>query len=99
MDKKELIKSIIEVIADYYDVEVKDLTGKCRRSDVVDARDILVYFLRLELGYTFTEIGDILNRDQSTIVRAFIRSRDKSKDESQKRDNQRIKGRIREFLK
>ena len=53
-------------VAAMFGLGVDDLTGKKRRSDIVDARSVLVYILR-ERAFTYAEIGRLLNRDYSTI--------------------------------
>jgi chromosomal replication initiator protein len=100
MDKKELTRSIVQIVSNYFGVEISDVSGRCRKAEVVDCRDVLIYFLRIELGDTFTEIGDFLSKNQSTIVRAFTRARKKmKKDGSLQRDCQRIKEKIKFILK
>lgn len=53
-------------VASLFVLSVDDLTGRSRRSDIVDARSVLTYVMRLR-GFSQAEIGRLLGRDHSTI--------------------------------
>ena len=60
-------KRLIESIANLYDITSKDILGKCRKAHISEARIIVAYILR-HVGYSFPEIGEILNRHHSSII-------------------------------
>lgn len=55
----------------YYDVDEETLNSKTRKAEIVQIRHFIVYMIRYELGLTFREISDILNKENSTIIRNF----------------------------
>ena len=71
MKKDEKIKLVKNTIADYYELTIEQIEETTRKSEVVKARHIILYMLRYELGLTFREIAEILNKELSTIVRNF----------------------------
>ncbi|RJQ14304.1 chromosomal replication initiator protein DnaA [Candidatus Parcubacteria bacterium] len=70
--KKNLTaKQIIKCVADFYDVQEKDLIRKNRRQEVVKPRQIAMYLLRTELKSSFPFIGQRLGgRDHTTAIHA-----------------------------
>jgi chromosomal replication initiation ATPase DnaA len=44
-----------------------DIIGPVRRRQLVDARKMVSYFLR-EQGWTFKDIGEVMNRDHATAM-------------------------------
>lgn len=61
-------KEIIKVSADAFGVSPEDVTGKRRIGNIADARRISAFLIRKCLGYTYTQIGEVLNIDHSTAI-------------------------------
>lgn len=71
MKKEEKIKTITKIIADYYSVDEALITTRTRKAEIVKVRHLMLYMIRYELGLTFREISEILNKEVSTIIRNF----------------------------
>ncbi len=64
-------KHIIEAVAKFFDIEIKDLTGKSRKKELVFPRQITMYLLREEINFSFPAIGhEIGDRDHTTAIHA-----------------------------
>jgi chromosomal replication initiator protein len=64
-------KHIIEAVAKFFDIEIKDLTGKSRKKELVFPRQIAMYLLREEINASFPSIGHELGgRDHTTAIHA-----------------------------
>lgn len=64
-------KEVIKKIASFYDLTENDIIGHSRKKELVKPRQILMYILREELRYSFTNIAEKLgNRDHTTIIYA-----------------------------
>ncbi|MEA1925823.1 MAG: chromosomal replication initiator protein DnaA [Patescibacteria group bacterium] len=85
-DIKDLTKDVISVnrtkaltpekilcsVADFYEVKREEISGRCRKKNVVKPRQIAIYLLRNETGLSFPEIGNAVGgRDHSTAIYAF----------------------------
>ncbi|NQZ65608.1 MAG: chromosomal replication initiator protein DnaA [Mycoplasmatales bacterium] len=69
---------IINIVASYYRITKKDITGKSRKKDLVLPRHIAIYLIREIIGIGYTEIGKYFGgRDHSTIISA-VKSIDRS---------------------
>lgn len=63
---------ILEIVASYYDLAVKDLLGRSRSRRISLPRQVTMYILREEAGLSFPQIGDELGgRDHSTVMHAY----------------------------
>lgn len=71
MKKRRKILHIVASVMNYYDVDEETLNSKTRKAEIVQIRHVIVYMIRYELGLTFREISDILNKENSTIIRNF----------------------------
>jgi len=79
-------KDIIESVSKYFDVETKDLTGKCRKKELVYPRQIIMFLMRKETNTSYPTIGqEIGGRDHTTAMHAF------NKITKEADDNERIK--------
>lgn len=68
---------IINVVANYYKINKKDIIGKSRKKEFVSPRHIAVYLIRHITGLGYTEIGKHFGgRDHSTTISA-VRSIDR----------------------
>lgn len=60
-------KRLIDCIANLYDITSEDILGKSRKAHISEARMMVTYILR-HVGYSFTEIGEILNRHHTGVI-------------------------------
>lgn len=68
------IKKIKEVVAKKYDVTIKAIDGKARTTDIKNARHLSMYFAKIILNHTSTQIGaEFGGRDHSTVLSAISR--------------------------
>lgn len=70
--KKISHKKIIKIVADFYNLKEDDLFKKIRKKEVIKPRQVLIYLLR-EIGkFSYSSIGEILNkRDHTTILYSY----------------------------
>ncbi len=63
------VKEVIQTIANFYNIEEKNIFEKSRRKDVVKPRQLIMYILRKDFGISYPTIGDKLGgRDHTTII-------------------------------
>lgn len=64
-------KHVIEAVAKFFDIEIKDLIGKSRKKELVTPRQITMFLLREEISASFPSIGhEIGGRDHTTAIHA-----------------------------
>ncbi|MEK7478341.1 MAG: chromosomal replication initiator protein DnaA [Patescibacteria group bacterium] len=75
---------VIKAVADYFQVEVTDLTGRCRKNTIAEPRQVAMYLLREVLGLSYPSIGEKLGkRDHTTAIYAYNKlSKEISKDQN-----------------
>jgi len=67
-------KQIINIVAQFYDVAIVDLTGDCRRRELVVPRQIVMFLIREELKASYPSIGQELGgRDHTTAIHAITK--------------------------
>ena len=59
---------IIQTVCKTWSTSLDDVCGKSRKQEVVYTRMTIAYFLRQYTKLSTTEIGNLINRDHSTIV-------------------------------
>ncbi len=59
---------IIEITAQYFGIRPTDITGKVKTKDCVFPRQIAMYLCRQLLKIPFTKIGEIFEKDHSTVM-------------------------------
>ncbi len=60
---------VIEAVCRHFKVDSISLRGSSRKAAIVLARQVLMYFLRTELGLPLEQIGDLVGgRDHSTVI-------------------------------
>jgi len=65
-------KIIIDAVAKFFDINVKDLTGESRKKELVVPRQIVMYLMRKEINSSYPAIGQELGgRDHTTAMHAF----------------------------
>lgn len=63
---------VVKSVADFFDISANDLTGRCRKKEVVEPRQIAMYLLRDMLDLSFPYIGEKLGkRDHTTAMYAY----------------------------
>ena len=68
-NQKATPQTIIEAVCSYFNVKPSDLSSPSRKSNLVFARQILMYLLRKELQLPLSAIGQFVGgRDHSTII-------------------------------
>ncbi|ATI73647.1 chromosomal replication initiator protein DnaA [Mesoplasma florum] len=68
------VKKIKEVVAKKYDVTIKAIDGKARTTAIKNARHLSMYFAKIILNHTSTQIGaEFGGRDHSTVLSAISR--------------------------
>jgi chromosomal replication initiator protein len=64
-------KKIVEVVAEFYNISLADITGKSRKKELVVPRQIAMYIMRDELKASYPNIGQELGgRDHTTAMHA-----------------------------
>lgn len=62
---------IFKNVSDFYEIKIDDLYDKSRKKNLVKPRQIAMYLLREELGYSYSNIGEKLGkRDHTTVIHA-----------------------------
>lgn len=61
---------IIEVVSAYFNITKRDIMSNKRSKNISDPRQIAMYLIRDVLNFPFTKIGDIFNKDHSTVMHA-----------------------------
>jgi chromosomal replication initiator protein len=65
-------KKIVQIVSGFYDLKEKEVFDVTRRKEIVKPRQIIMYFLREELKYSFPAIGRIFKgKDHTTAIHAF----------------------------
>lgn len=74
------IEKIKEIIASYFNINAKDLSGPSRKQEFVYARQLTIYILKTKYNQTLTAIGSALGgRDHATISHALEKITDQIK--------------------
>jgi len=64
-------KKIIEAVSSYFDIAIEDLVGNCRRKELVNPRQIVMYLMREEIKASYPSIGQELGgKDHTTAIHA-----------------------------
>jgi chromosomal replication initiator protein len=86
-------KAIIEAVGKFFDVSIKDITGKCRKQELVRPRQITMYLMRIISNTSYPTIGQELGaRDHTTAMHAFNKiANDIKENEKIKQDVESIK--------
>lgn len=65
-------KKIITAVASYFEIKTSDLTGACRKKELVVPRQITMYLMREEIKSSYPNIGQELGgRDHTTAMHAY----------------------------
>lgn len=81
-------KDIIEAVARFYDINIKDLIGNSRRKELVGPRQAAIYLIREELNTSYPSIGQEMGgRDHTTAMHAY----NKILNEVKENENEKLK--------
>ena len=79
-------EQVLLAVAEFYRLDVADLTGRSRNKEVVVPRQMAMYLVREETGTSLPQIGDLLGgRDHTTVMYAH----DKISEQIETDDNRR----------
>ena len=67
----KIAETIIEKVAAFYNITIKDIKGKSRKRQFVKARFIAMYLIKNNTSLTLKTIGDIVGRDHTTIIHSL----------------------------
>lgn len=86
-------KNILDAVASFYDIELKDITGQSRKKELVNPRQIVMFLMREELNHSYPTIGNELGgRDHTTAMHAHTKiSKESQENERLKQDLESIK--------
>ncbi len=63
---------ILKAVADFYDVGEKDIMGSSRKREIVRSRQVVIYFLRKDLNYSYSYIAKkIGGKDHTTVIYSY----------------------------
>lgn len=63
---------VIQLVAEFFEVRIDEITSRCRKKNLVRPRQIAIYLMRKEIGLSFPEIGQVIGgRDHSTAIYAY----------------------------
>jgi chromosomal replication initiator protein len=60
--------AILELTASYFNLSVADLVSKSRSRPLTTARHVAMYLLREQTGLSLIKIGDLFDRDHTTVM-------------------------------
>ena len=63
-------QSVIETVANIFGVQTEDIVGNKREKSVSNARQVAMYIFRQEMNYSFAAIGNIFDKNHSTVMYA-----------------------------
>ena len=70
--KTVMIKEVVKIVADFYNIDEDSIYNKTRRKEVVRPRQVIMYVLREDFGVSFPSIGDKLGgRDHTTVIHSY----------------------------
>lgn len=89
-------KAILKSVAEFYDINMSDLSAKCRRKEIAWPRQIAMYLMRTELRSSYPFIGERFGgRDHTTVIYACDKiNKDLKDNENTQRELSLIKERI-----
>jgi len=64
-------KNVIKIVADYFDIAIEDIVGPCRKKNLTEPRQMIMFIMREELKLSYPVIGQALGgRDHTTVIHA-----------------------------
>lgn len=68
--ERNLLQTILETVANYFEVKVEDIIGPCRKQELVEIRWSAIFLAHLQ-GIGTREIGQAVSRDHTTVCYAI----------------------------
>lgn len=72
---RERIMAIIQIVCDHFKVSVRDVLGESQFRSMVRPRHMIMFLLREHMNFSTKHIGNVLDRDHSTVVSALKKMR------------------------
>jgi chromosomal replication initiator protein len=90
------IENVLQVVSEYYDVEIDAIQGKARNKEIVRPRHVIMYLAREEAGVSLPDIGAQLGgRDHTTVMYGVDKiAQDIEQDDALRRDILTIRDRL-----
>lgn len=67
---KDRESRIFETVCDIFKVTAEEMFGKCRKRNLVEPRQIIMYLLYNKTARNLKSIGRLMNRDHATVIYA-----------------------------
>ncbi|HOH67222.1 MAG TPA: chromosomal replication initiator protein DnaA, partial [bacterium] len=65
-------KHIINIVSEYFDITLEDIISPCRKKNLAEPRQIIMYLMREEMKASYPTIGQELGgRDHTTVIHAY----------------------------
>jgi chromosomal replication initiator protein len=89
-------EQVLMAVAEFYRLDIADLTGRSRNKEVVVPRQMAMYLVREETGSSLPQIGDLLGgRDHTTVMYAHEKIAEQIEtDDNRRREALAIKERL-----
>ena len=65
------IDEIIDVVTNYYGISKNEVLNNLRQDKFILARNLIIYIAKRITNMSFSQIGELLNRNHSTVLRAY----------------------------
>src|SRR3989344_5402212 len=62
---------VLKAVAEFFEIKQEDLSGRCRKKEVVEPRQIAMFLLRDILNMSYPYIGEKLGRDHTTAIHSY----------------------------
>lgn len=69
--KSYTFKAIVEAVADFYNISVKEVKGTGRNAKVAEARQVAIYLCRDLTKQSFPDIGKYFDRKHTTVLYSY----------------------------
>ncbi len=73
---------IIKAVAKYFEINPEDITGKDRSQKMVEPRKVAMYMVRDMTHLSFPKMGEVFNKDHSTVKHAIDTLEEQLKDDA-----------------
>ncbi len=81
--KSVVIKDIVKIISDFYNLEENSIYEKTRRKEIVKARQVVMYVLREDFNISYPLIGQKLGgKDHTTVIHSHLKIKENLKSDS-----------------
>ena len=82
--KNVVIKDIVKMVENYYNLEESSIYEKTRKKEIVKARQIVMYLLREDFNVSYPLIGQKLGgKDHTTVIHSFLKIKGDIKNDAQ----------------